>query len=37
MVEINYYLTNDWFKVGRSRENQIKQINLLIIGMLKFK
>ncbi len=32
MVNINYYLTNDWFKIGRSREKEIKQINQLIIG-----
>jgi hypothetical protein len=35
MADITYYLTNDWFKIGRSREKQVKQVNQAIFGINK--
>lgn len=34
MVDINKILNTDWFKLGRSREKQVKQLNTAAIGKI---
>ena len=32
MVDFQYYLNNDWFKIGRFGEKQVKYINIALLG-----
>ena len=36
MDKMDYYLTNNWFKIRRSKEKQIKQINQALAGEQRF-
>lgn len=33
MVEIKYYLDNDWFKIGRYGEKHVKNVNTGLMGI----
>jgi hypothetical protein len=35
MVDINYYLNNDYFNIGNHGDKQVKRINILLLGKFK--
>ncbi len=32
MVDLSYYINNDWFKIGRFGEKHVKYINYGLLG-----
>ena len=32
MIDLSYYVNNDWFKIGRFGEKHVKNINIGLVG-----